>query len=93
MTVDALVRRQEYIAAIAMGVGFVWYQISTEVRAAIMDQVDGSSGLHDKIVEWAGEFDAYWEAHSGIAQDEFVNEIANFADAKIKTLIAEARLS
>lgn len=97
---DALARFeriQPYIAKMGMSVGFVWNQWSTEARAAIMDMVDGSPGLHAKIVEWAEEFDDAWEVRESIMKPEdladFPEQIANFVDAKIKALLAEARLT
>ena len=90
-------RIQPYIARMGMSVGFVWSQWDTEARAAIMDMVDGSPGLDAKIVEWAEEFDEMWEARGKILNNnevgDFPEQIANFVDAKIKSLMVEARLT
>jgi len=94
---ETALRQQQYIASMGMSVGFVWNQWSTEARAAIMDMVDGSPGLHNKIVEWAREFDEAWEVREAIMNPDdladFPEQIAAFVDAKVKGLLAEARLS
>jgi hypothetical protein len=78
-------------------VGFLWNQLGIEARTAVMDMVDGSPGLDEKIVEWAIEFDEVWEARGKILNNDqvgdFMDQITNFTDAKIKALVAEARLT
>lgn len=97
---ETYARRQTYIARMGRAVGFVWNQLSVEARAAISELLDGAPGLDEKTVEWAVEFDEMWEQRGAIIKPEdlpdgsdFVEQIANFTDTKIKTLIAEARLS
>ena len=90
-------RIQPYIASMGMSVGFLWNQLSVEAREAVMDMVNGAPGLHAKIIEWAEEFDDAWEAREAIMEPEalidFPEQIAEFTDAKIKSLLAEARLT
>jgi len=90
-------RIQPYIAQMGMSVGFLWNQLSAEARAAVMDMVDGAPGLHAKIIEWAEEFDEEWEKREAIMDPDdladFPDQITAFTDAKIKALIAEARLT
>lgn len=88
------------IARMGQSVGFAWYQLSSEARSSIMEMVDGSFGLDERVVDWAEEFDRVWEEREAIIKstalpdgDDYPERLAEFVDGKFKALLAEARLS
>lgn len=92
--VDALTRQQEIIADIGFSMGHHWHSVSEKVRGGLMDHLEGSRGLMEKAVEWAVEFDTWWEAlpEEDDRRQNYISEVEEFAGKKMKTLIAEFRL-
>ncbi len=91
---DALLRQQEIISDISYTGGYSWHSVSEDVREALMDELNGSRGLHEKFVEWAKEFDALWEAlpEDDDRRQNYIAEVDNFAQAKFDGLVATVRL-
>lgn len=58
----SLLRKQEIIADIAFNIGAYWSKMNVHDASTIMDTLGGSRCMMQKIIEWADEFDAYWEA-------------------------------
>ena len=91
---DALARQQEIIADIGFNAGYHWHSVSEEARGDLIDHLDGSRGLMEKIIDWAREFDAFWEAlpENDGRRENYISEVDEFAEQKLKTMIAEIRL-
>jgi hypothetical protein len=84
----ALKRQQEIIADISFYVGHRWASLTDTVREYIMDDVNGSRGLMDRAVDWAVEFDAFWEAlpEDDERRENYIGEVDEFASSKFDEL-------
>lgn len=90
---DALKRQRKILTDIGFICGSHWAGLSEATREALSEKLDGSRGLVAQIIEWAVEFDVYWEAlpvHE--RRDNYISEVDDFAEAKFKTLVVETRL-
>jgi hypothetical protein len=86
----ALARQQEILADIAFNVGHRWVQAGREVTDRILDSLEGSRGLTGRMIEWAVEFDAAWEAgQADLNLENYIGEIDEFSDNKFKELVRE----
>lgn len=96
---ERLERQQEIIADIAFVGGTYWNRLSEQARDIISEHTEGSRGLMQLFVSWAGEFDAMWEAlDPGDEKDQeklenYIGEVDDFAMQKMNVLVAECRLS
>lgn len=91
---DKLKREQEVLADIGFHVGHRWRELSVEVRSQIMDATEGSRGLVDNMIRWAGEFDVFWEAlpEDDDRRENYISEVDDFANEKFSAMVAEIRL-
>jgi len=91
---EALLRQREIISSIAFEVGHKWSQYNEDVRKALMEDLEGSRGLHDKFVEWSIEFDKFWEAlpEGDPRRENYIIEIDDFTLDKLNGLIVMTRL-
>lgn len=91
---DTLYRQQEILCDITWQCSSMWRDVTEPVRSDLMDYLNGSRCLTDKMVEWAGEFDAWWEAlpEDNPRREDYYVEIEQFAERKFKALLAEVRL-
>lgn len=91
---DALLRQQEILADISWNLSTLFQSLGVPTRTALMDALEGSRGMVGKAIEWAAEFDAFWEALpvGDSRREDYYSEIDEFTDTKFKTLIAETRL-
>lgn len=91
---DKLNREQEIIADIGFHVGYKWRGLSEDVRNQIMDAIEGSRGLVEHIIRWAGEFDVFWEAlpENDERRENYISEVDDFANEKFSAMVAEIRL-
>jgi hypothetical protein len=87
----ALKRQQEIIADIGFEVGHIWRPLDIELCQAIMDKHEGSRGLMELVVDWAKEFDVFWEAlpEDDERRDNYISEVSNFAVEKFNALVKE----
>jgi hypothetical protein len=88
----ALMRKQELIADIGFEVGHWWERTTNSGCSKIMEHCDGSRGLMQLVVEWAGEFDTFWEAldEDDDRRENYIEEIVNFTAKKIAALALDA---
>lgn len=93
-TAERLERMQEIIADIAFVGGSYWNRLDTEVASRISDATEGSRGMMRRFVEWAGEFDAMWEAldEDDERRENYIGEVDDFAHMKINAMVAEIQL-
>lgn len=84
----ALKRQQEIIADISFHVGHRWHGLHEHVRQYIMDDVNGSRGLMERAVDWAEEFDRFWEAlpEDDSRREDYISEVDEFASKKFDEL-------
>lgn len=92
---ERLERQQEIIADIAFNGGMYWQRLGSETANQVSEAIEGSRGLMQKFVQWAGEFDAFWEGldDNDDRRQNYITEIDDFAIGKINAMIAEIRLS
>jgi hypothetical protein len=88
----ALKRQQEIIADFSFSMGHLWRPLHIDTCQKIMDHVEGSFGLHQRVIEWAKEFDTYWEAlpEEDDRRHDFLGETDAFFTKKFEALKAEA---
>lgn len=55
----------------------------------LMEMLEGSRGLKDRVVAWAQEFDTAWRARAEGKREEYLGEIDAFTDKKWRGLLAE----
>lgn len=87
-----LERQQELIAFISFEIGYRWAALGDDVASKMMDSVEGSVGMLQRAVEWAGEFDVIWEslpANDDRRQD-FIAQVSDFAGDKFDRLVSNA---
>ena len=91
---DAYKRREEILSDVSFNAGYAWNSISNPVRIQVMDELQGSRGLHELFIKWAHEFDAYWEAldHRDPRKEDYFTEIDTFVSEKMNVLIVQIRL-
>jgi hypothetical protein len=91
---DALKRQQEILAFIAFEVGYRWHSVGDVAHDEIMNALEGSVGMMQKAVEWAKEFDAFWEARpdDDERKQDFIGEVSEFAGGKFDAMVAQIRL-
>jgi hypothetical protein len=82
------VRMREIIADISFYVGHRWHGLTETVREYIMDDVNGSRGLMERAVDWAEEFDRFWEAlpEDDERRENYISEVDEFASSKFDEL-------
>jgi hypothetical protein len=82
-------RQHEIIYDISFYIGLRWSSIVPEFRGRLMDHLDGSRGLGDKVREWAAEFDTWWETLAEDEQYNYMSDIDDFTQKKFDEIIAE----
>lgn len=88
----ALLRKQEIIADIGFEVGYAWATTSDEICSQLIDDLEGSRGLMQKVIEWANEFDLFWEglADNDPRRENYIPEICQFSIDKFTKMVAGA---
>lgn len=84
-------RQQEILFDIAMDLGSSWHKIDLKTRETLMDQLNGSRGLFDMVVQWVEEFDREWEASADDANKQYLESVNEFATNKITEMVQSAR--
>lgn len=91
---EALLRQREILADIAFQSGSEWIFLNADIRTALMEELEGSRGLKDKLYEWAVKFDAFWETlpENDPRREDYITEIDTFAREQMAGLVATVRL-
>jgi hypothetical protein len=84
-------RQQEILFDIAMDVGSSWQKIDTTTRSVMMDQLNGSRGLFDLVMQWVEEFDRNWETCPDDPNKDYLESVGIFATDKLMALVATAQ--
>lgn len=92
--IEGYQRREEILTDIAFNCGIHWSRINAKLGGELMDHLDGSRGLHERFVQWAREFDAWWEAldEEDDRRENYLIEIDRFAKQKFDAMVVEAKL-
>lgn len=88
---DALRRQQEILIDLGFGLGNHWAQMDTKLTSDLMDMVEGSRGLADRVKAWAVEFDKDWEARPEDQKQDYLIDIDKFGDDKLDALLEELK--
>ena len=85
-------RQQEIISYIAFNLGLAWrHRLDVPTQKSIMDNLDGSPGLMDRVIESARKFDEFWEAlpEHDERRENYIGEVSNWADKLLEELLKE----
>lgn len=77
----------EVIYDISFNFGHILH--SFDRSGPLMDMLEGSRGLKDRIIAWAHEFDDAWFKRPEGEREEYLSEVDEFADKKWRALLAE----
>jgi hypothetical protein len=85
-------RMQEIIADIGFYVGHRWRTLHIDICQKILEPIEGTRGLMDLIVQWASEFDAFWEElpQDDDRRENYIEVVDDFAAKRLDKLIEEA---
>lgn len=81
-------RRQEILFDVAMELGRSYALLSESVRSQLMDQLNGSRGLFDLVVQWVEEFDREWETSENDPERQYLESVDEFTHAKLVELVS-----
>lgn len=84
-------RVAEVIAALAFNLGHEWCHTHQTTCQTIMDHVEGSFGLYQRVIAWSEEFDKAYEARPEDEKDDFIEAIDTFYAEKFAALKVEAQ--
>lgn len=89
MSTQDLQSMQEVIFDLSFEFGYRYNALTDQQASDLMDMLNGSRGLKDKIVAWAAEFDDDWSKRPEDEREEYLGDVDEFAKKKWGELLGE----